>query len=226
MNWKSYTSVAFCILTLISAGCGNKSTDTSSSTSVSSTNADNAEKQKKAEEEKKAQLEKAKPAIQEWGNNICMLYTDVEEQWEYWWPQAQGFGLSNFEAVQTMNINVGQYQKSLMVGSGKIPSDMPESVNKKMQYVHDELDRSMSITIDLTAKYADMIKEGGPLRSGQQQLIKAMQDDRNEHKTNAMNKLKEIYSDIGVDMPDISVNSTNTNNNNPPADSDRVEIKY
>ena len=53
MNWKSYTSVAFCVLTLISAGCGNKSTDTSSSTSVSSTNADNAEKQKKAEETKK-----------------------------------------------------------------------------------------------------------------------------------------------------------------------------
>lgn len=226
MNWKRYTSVAFCFLTLLSAGCGSKSTDTSSSTSVSSTNADNTEKTKKAEEEKKAKLEKAKPAIQKWGENICTLYNDVGEQWDYWWPQAQGFGVSNFKAVQTLNINVGQYHKSLMDDSGKIPSDMPDEINNKMQYVHDELDKSMSITEDLTDKYANIIKEGQPLRSGQKKLIQIMQDDINKHRANALNKLKEIYSDIGVDVPNTSADVTNITNNATPADSDRVEIKY
>lgn len=228
MNWKSCTSVAFCILTLLSAGCGNKSNDSSSSATAasSSTSADNLEKQKKVEEEKKAQLEKAKPVIQEWGNNICRLSDDVVEQWNYWWPQSQGFGVSNFKAVQTLNINIGQYYNSLVNRSGKIPNDMPEDIEVKMKYVHDELDKSISITEDLTAKYAEMIKEGQPLRSGQKKLIKVMQDDMNTHRANAINKLKEIYSDIGVEMPNISSDGLDASTIESTADSDRVEIKY
>ena len=53
-----------------------------------------------------------------------------------------------------------------------------------------------------------------------------MQDDINKHRANALNKLKEIYSDIGVDMPNTSADITNITNNATPADSDRVEIKY
>ncbi len=152
-----------------------------------------------------AQLEQAKPEIQKWGKQVCRLNADVVEQWEYWWPQAQGFSINNYKAVQTLNINVGQYHRDLISGfSSKIPESAPEETKEKMQYVLDELDRSMSITEDLTAKFAEIISEGKPMREGQKRLINVMKDGMNEHRSNAMAKLEEIYSDIGEPMPDVS----------------------
>ena len=232
MNWKSYMGIGLCVITFFCYGCGNKSNESSSSTSTSSTQLEELKKEAK-EMEKKADIAKATPDIKIWGDNICALHSDVGEQWDYWWPQALGLRVSNFKAVQTLNINVGQYHNSLISGSGKIPDDIPEDIKKKMQYVHDELDKSMSITEDLTAKWADIIKEGQPLRSGQSKLIQTMKKDIFEHRANAISKLKEIYSDIGADMPEFYTdNSTendklNISEGQDDANEDgRVTVKY
>ncbi len=42
------------------------------------------------------------------------------------------------------------------------------------------------------------------MREGQKRLINIMKDGMNEHRSNAMAKLEEIYSDIGEPMPDVS----------------------
>lgn len=229
MKIGKWMAIVLCVITLFSAGCGCKSNN--DATSSAKTTVQDEEKAKaKAAEEAKAKFEKAKPAIQDWGQQMCLLYANTGEQLAYWWPQAQGNSIENYKASHTLNINTAQYQKNLLTGSGVIPANMPDEIKAKMEYARDELDKSMSITIDLTAKYGDIIMQGSPMRPGQKQLIDTMERDIKEHRGNALAKLKEIYSDIGADMPDVSYDASSPTKFNEDGvyhgDDGRVYIKY
>jgi hypothetical protein len=100
MNWKSCTSVAFCILTLLSAGCGNKSNDSSSSATAasSSTSAGNLEKQKKDIQDI---LKEAMPIIKEIMPELNEI-TDINKFYDAYKQQAlenEKFFLDDFEII-------------------------------------------------------------------------------------------------------------------------------
>ena len=124
------------------------------------------EKAIRAEEERKAkekQAEKqAEGYVRTWCGRMRLLMTDTDEQWTYWWPIATGSGdiLTDYDADNTLNLNLKQYLKNLDGGNYNIPNNAAESQKNQMKEIEKKFRDSLWKRILASEKYANALRTG------------------------------------------------------------------
>lgn len=124
------------------------------------------EKAIRAEAEKKAKEEQAKKQaegyVRTWCSRMRILMTDTDEQWTYWWPIATGSGdiRTDYDAANTLSLNLKQYMKNLDGGNYNIPNNAAESQKNQMKEIEKKFRDSLWKRILASEKYANALRTG------------------------------------------------------------------
>ncbi len=121
------------------------------------------EQNKKADEQR-AQYAKEHPeeAIRSWCSRMRIIITDIDEQWEHWWPIATRSHdvVTEYDAANTLNLNLKQYLKSLDGNNYKIPENVSPAQKSQMNEIYKKLHDSLWKRIRASEKYAKGLKSG------------------------------------------------------------------
>ena len=121
-----------------------------------------AERKAQREAEEKEKASHADEYVRTWCSRMRTLINDTNEQWEYWWPIATGSHdiATDYDAANTLNINLKQYLNNSEGESYKIPEYATDEQKNQMQEIEKKFRDSLWKRIRASEKYAEGLKSG------------------------------------------------------------------
>lgn len=121
-----------------------------------------AERKAQREAEEKEKASHADEYVRTWCSRMRTLINDTNEQWEYWWPIATGSHdiATDYDAVNTLNINLKQYLNNSEGESYKIPEYATDEQKNQMQEIEKKFRDSLWKRIRASENYAEGLKSG------------------------------------------------------------------
>lgn len=121
-----------------------------------------AERKAQREAEEKERASHADDYVRTWCSRMRIITTDIDEQWEHWWPIATGSYdvVTEYDAANTLNLNLKQYLQSLDGNNYKIPEYASPAQKSQMNEIYKKLHDSLWKRIRASEKYAKGLKSG------------------------------------------------------------------
>lgn len=121
-----------------------------------------AERKAQREAEEKERASHADDYVRTWCSRMRIITTDIDEQWEHWWPIATGSYdvVTEYDAANTLNLNLKQYLQSLDGNNYKIPEYASPAQKSQMNEIYKKLHDSLWKRIRASEQYAKGLKSG------------------------------------------------------------------
>ena len=158
-----------------------------------------AERKAQIEAEEKEKASHADEYVRTWCIRMRTLMNDTNEQWQYWWPIATGSHnlATDYDAANTLNINLKQYLKSSEGENYSIPEYATDEQKNQMKEIEKKFRDSLWKRIRASEIYADGLKSGN-YDLDDAEGIRRRANEADVSALEASNILKELELAMGI----------------------------
>ena len=158
-----------------------------------------AERKAQIEAEEKEKASHAEEYVRSWCIRMRTLMNDTNEQWQYWWPIATGSHnpSTDYDAANTLNINLKQYLKSSEGENYSIPEYATDEQKNQMKEIEKKFRDSLWKRIRASEIYADGLKSGN-YDLDDAEGIRRRANEADVSALEASNILKELELAMGI----------------------------
>lgn len=158
-----------------------------------------AERKAQREAEEKEKASHVEEDVRTWCIRMRSLLNDTNEQWQYWWPIATGSHnlATDYDAANTLNINLKQYLKSSEGENYSIPEYATDEQKNQMKEIEKKIRDSLWKRIRASEIYADGLKSGN-YDLDDAEGIRRRANEADVSALEASNILKELELAMGI----------------------------